>query len=99
MAVIAVLTYDVDDADVYKTYVPGSLGTIIPSIQKHGGAPIFSGPADTREGGAKTMHVGIKFPDADAFDAWLAEPDYAEAKAIRLSCTSNYHTFVIDALG
>ena len=24
---------------------------------------------------------------------------YADAKAIRLACTSNYHTFLIDALG
>ncbi len=97
MAVVLVLTYDVDDPDTYAKYVPGSLRTIGGTITKHGGQPLFTGPAETLDGDAKTMHVGIKFPDADAVQAWLTDDEYAEAKAIRLSATSNYHSYVINA--
>lgn len=99
MSVFLVLTYDVTNPERFADYNPGSLPAIGATLQKHGGAVSFAGAPEFLGGESRHSAVSISFPDADAAKAWLDEPDYAEAKAIRLESTDNITMFIIDALG
>lgn len=42
------------------------------------------------------MRVIIQFPSRDAALAWHDDPEYAAAKAIRLSATKNVTAYIVD---
>ena len=96
MAAYLILSYDISDPDRFADYNPGSLPAIRETIRAHGGAVIFGGPAEFLRGEAKQNVVGVKFPDAAAAKAWLDDPAYAEAKAIRLEATTDITSFLIE---
>jgi uncharacterized protein (DUF1330 family) len=96
MSVLFVLTYDVSDPERFADYNPGSLPAIGATIAKHGGDLVFGAAPETLKGEASHSAVGIQFPDADAAKAWLDEPDYAEAKAIRLESTTNITSYIVE---
>jgi uncharacterized protein (DUF1330 family) len=94
MTAYAVFTYDVKDPDTYAKYNPGSMGVILETLGKHGGE-ILAATGDSHwVEGSRHVTVIIKFPSVDAAKAWIDDPDYAEAKAIRLSSTENIINFV-----
>ena len=99
MAVYLVLTYDVTDADAYAEYNPGSLGQIFPTVAKHGGEGGFGGHPEFLQGTEASTAVGLKFPDADAAKAWLADEDYAPYRAMREAATTNINKFIVPAMG
>ncbi len=95
MAVMMIISYDVSDAERFADYNPGSLPSIVATIQAHGGEVLFAGAPDYIVGEGQAASVGIKFPDAEAGKAWLADPDYADALAIRLASTTNIITYTV----
>jgi uncharacterized protein (DUF1330 family) len=99
MSAYFILTFDVTNADRFAEYNPGSLPSIVPTIAKHGGEIVFAGPPEAIVGSAKQIAVGIKFPDADAAKAWLADDEYAPFKAIRMESTTNVAEYVVGGLG
>jgi uncharacterized protein (DUF1330 family) len=44
------------------------------------------------------MRVIIQFPSRDAALAWHDDPEYAQAKAIRLASTTNIDAYIVDKL-
>lgn len=99
MSVFLVLTYDVTDPERFAEYSPGSLPAIGATLQKHGGAVSFAAAPEFLDGDSRHSAVSISFPDADAARAWLDDPDYAAAKAIRLESTTNITLFIVEAFG
>ena len=97
MSAYFITTYNVSDPDGYAQYNPGSLGVIMQTMTKHGGTLIAAGHDCVRVNGPeKDVKIVIKFPDAAAAQAWLDDPDYAAAKAIRLAATTDIDGFIID---
>ncbi len=99
MSIYWVITYDVTDPERYAEYNPGSLREIQATLKKHDGVLVFGGKPEPVRGAASNAAVGIKFPDADAAKAWLDDPDYAEAKAIRLESTDNITSYIANGIG
>ena len=99
MAAFLVITYDVSDAERYAEYNPGSLQGIFETVAKHGGEAVFAGPPDVVTGSVEHTAVCIKFPDADAAKAWLADDEYAPFKAIRMESTTNIAEYVVPGVG
>ncbi len=98
MAVMLLITYNVTDPEGFAAYNPGSLPTIGATIAKHGGSITFAGAPEVVRGEGTAAAVGLTFPDADAAKAWLEEPDYAEAKAIRLATTDTITEAIVPLL-
>ena len=69
------------------------------TVQKHGGETVFAGQPDVLTGSIGSSVVCIKFPDAGAAKAWLADPEYAPANSIRLESTTNVTEFVAPGMG
>lgn len=99
MAAYLTITYDISDPEEFAGYNPGRLPEIGATIAAHGGRVLFAGAADYLEGDARHNAVGLEFPDADAARAWLDDPAYAEAKAIRLGSTTEITSFLIEGRG
>lgn len=100
MATLLIVTYNIDDADTYAKYNPGSLETIGKTIAKHGGEILAADPSsEFMAGDKRDVVVVLKFPDADAAKAWHDDPEYAAAKEIRLSSTSNITAMLVTTLG
>ncbi len=95
MSAYLIITYDVTDPERFADYNPGSLPAIGATVSAHEGEVIFAGPADYLDGEPRGTAVGLKFPSPEAAQAWLDDPDYAEAKAIRLESTGEITSFVI----
>ena len=68
--------------ETYKQMVPGT-------IEKYGGRYIVrGGKVETYEGSwSPKRFVIVEFPSVDKAKAWYESTDYAEAKALRQSCT------------
>ena len=68
--------------DRYKTLAP-------PSIAKYGGRYLVRGGTTTALEGswAPQRFVILEFADADTARRWWDSPEYAEAKALRQSCS------------
>lgn len=98
MSVILLVSYNVSDPEGFAAYNPGSLPTIGSTVAKHGGEIVFAGAPEVLRGDAPSASVGITFPDADAAKAWLDDPDYAEAKAIRLATTDTITEAIVPML-
>ena len=78
--------------ETYKAKVPGL-------IARHGGEYLVVGGAhEVTEGTWQpTFLVMVRFPDRTAIHAFLADPDYAPMKALRLQ-TATTHAIVVDGL-
>lgn len=99
MTVMMIVSYDVSDPERFAAYNPGSLPAIQATLGTHGGSIAFAGGPEVLVGDGTQAVVGLQFPDADAAKAWLADPDYAEALAIRLESTTNITTLIVPMLG
>lgn len=97
MSVICCIHYDIHDPETYARYNPGSMATIMPVVARHGGELIGAGPSAALAGEAHHVGVVLRFPDEGAIGAWLEDPDYADAKAIRESATHNTTVWVVPA--
>lgn len=95
MAAMLIISYDVSDPERFADYNPGSLASIGATLKAHGGSIVWGGAPEVLVGEGRQSAVGLKFPDADAAKAWLADPDYADALAIRLESTTNISTYVV----
>ena len=85
MPAYVLVEIDVGDAAVYERYKQ----LAPPSISKYSGRYIVrGGQADTLEGNWQPKRVVVlEFPDVARARAWWASPEYAEAKALRQSCS------------
>lgn len=89
MSAYLIIAYDVSDPEEFAKYNPGSLNLIMQTLTKHGGKPLSAGGDSEWLTDKRQVVVVIEFPSAEAARAWEEDPDYAEAKAIRLRSTSN----------
>lgn len=89
MSAYLIIAYDVSDPERYAEYNPGSLPTIMQTVQKHGGKVLVAGAKPNWHAGNRKALVVMEFPSVDAAEAWEADPDYASAKEIRLASTTN----------
>ncbi len=94
MAAYFIAAYDVADPEEFAKYNPGSLGVIMKTMKKHGGRPISAGGDSEWFAGQRQVVIVLEFPDAASAHAWESDPDYAEAKAIRLRSTTNRIEFI-----
>ncbi len=97
MSVFLMITYDVSDPERYADYNPASLAGIMPTLAKHGGEVVMSGPPEVLAGAMEHTIVGIKFPDAEAAKAWADDEEYAPFKAIRYESTTNITEYIVAA--
>lgn len=99
MSAYFIATYDISNPEEFAKYNPGSLPIIMKTITKQGGEVLVAGHDCIRlSGDEQDVKIFIKFPSKEAAQAWLDDPEYAEAKAIRLSSTTNINAFIIDQL-
>ncbi|HXH61969.1 MAG TPA: DUF1330 domain-containing protein [Fimbriimonadaceae bacterium] len=86
MSVYLLASFDIDDPKAYEAYPPAT----VPVLMKHGGELVVV-DTDVRplEGEKRTEYVVVKFPSEEAAMAWYNDPDYAEAKALRMRVCSN----------
>lgn len=97
MAAYLTFMYNISNPEEYAKYNPGSIPTIMQTLINHGGEVLAAGHDCVQLHGEKMdVKVFLKFPDSQAAQAWLDDPDYAEAKAIRLSSTKDINAFIID---
>ena len=95
MPAYLIVTYDVSDPETYAKYSPGSMPIIIKTLMKHGGEVVVAEHGSKIiSGDAHDMTVVLKFPNAEAAEAWHDDPEYAPAKALRLSSTTNIRAFI-----
>lgn len=88
--VIAQIT--VTDPGAYPAYVK----MVGPIVAKFGGEFLVrGGRSESHEGTPPgDRNVLIRFPSYDAAREWYHSPDYAEAKALRMSVSSSVQTIV-----
>lgn len=94
MAVYAVFSYDITDPERFAQYIPGSAPAVFGAIAAQGGELIFADEASYIVGEPRKMNVCIKFPNAEAVQAFENDPNYAEAKAHREASTANTIAFI-----
>ncbi len=86
MAVYFIVSYDIDDPEGYKAYVPG----VVPLLQKHKAEILVADyEAKTVEGQGRGVNVVIRFESEEAAMNWYNDPDYEPVKQIRLDTTVN----------
>lgn len=88
-------TYNVTDPEGYAKYNPGSLPAIMQTLAAHGGEVLAAGKDGTWVHDKRHVIVLLKFPSVDAAQAWLDDPDYASAKAMRLASTADIHGYIM----
>lgn len=99
MTVYFIVNYDVEDPERYAEYNPGSNHITATTVAKHGGEIIVATQdALCVSGDSALMKVIIQFPSREAALAWHDDPEYAPAKAIRLSSTKNVTAYIVDQL-
>ncbi|PSW20249.1 DUF1330 domain-containing protein [Photobacterium sanctipauli] len=97
MTAYLIVTYDIADAEHYAQYNPGLNHVTAQTIAKHGGELIVATNGGIQlNGHGVEMKVVIEFPNRDAALAWHDDPEYAEAKAIRMASTKNVNTMIVD---
>ena len=98
MAGYFIAPYNVIDPETYAQYNPGSMGTIMQTLERHGGRVLAAGKGEQAEwvsGSPTHVYVVLEFPTTQAAHAWHDDPDYAAAKAIRLRATDNITTMIL----
>ncbi len=97
MSAYLVATYNISNQEEYAKYNPGLLPIIVQTITKHGGEILVAGHDCVRlSGDEQDVKILLKFPSSEAAQAWHDDPEYAEAKTIRLGSTTNINSFIID---
>ena len=86
MSVYLINSYDIIDQAGFQNYPP----RVLPILEKYGAKVLASDTTATAlEGTPKTMNAIIEFPSEDAVWSCYNDPEYVEARKIRLSSTSN----------
>ncbi|MEL0613647.1 DUF1330 domain-containing protein [Marinomonas arenicola] len=99
MTAYFVVNYDVSDVEQYAKYNPGSNHITAATVAKHGGEIIVAtNKGVSLAGSAAQMRVIIQFPSKEDAQAWDDDPEYAQAKAIRLASTTNIDAYIVDKL-
>lgn len=99
MSVYFMINYDVADPVRYAEYNPGSNHITATTVAKHGGEIVVATQDGLCVSGADTlMKVVIQFPNREAALAWHDDREYAAAKEIRLSSTTNLSAYIVDKL-
>ena len=88
--VIAQIT--VNDPETYAGYID----MVLPTIEHFGGAFIVRGGRAVSYEGTPPgdRNVIIQFPSFEAAHAWYHSPEYAQAKAVRMSASTSVQTIV-----
>ncbi|MGI2171451.1 DUF1330 domain-containing protein [Shewanella sp. MF05960] len=99
MSAFFIINYDVTEPEMYAKYNPGSNSITAGTVAKHGGTILAaSGSGIDLMGQQGQIKVIIEFPNSQAAKAWLDDPEYAPAKAIRLAATDNINQYIVDGL-
>jgi uncharacterized protein (DUF1330 family) len=86
MAVYIIASYDIEDPEAYKGYVPG----VLPLLEKHGAEILVADyGATTIEGQGREVNVVLKFESNEAAINWYNDSDYGPVKNMRLNSTKN----------
>ena len=86
MAVYFIASYDIDDPDGYKAYVPG----VVPLLQKHKAEILVADYGATSiEGQARGVNIVLRFESEEAAMDWYNDSDYGPVKQIRFDTTAN----------
>jgi len=86
MDVYYIISYDIEDIDKFQQYPPEAVRL----ITRYGGKVLVSDTeAITIEGKSKNMNAIVKFPSKEAALNCYNDPEYQEAKKLRLASTSN----------
>lgn len=86
MPVYLINSYDIIDAAVFQNYPP----RVLPILEKYGAKVLASDTTATAlEGIPKTMNAIIEFPSEEAVWNCYNDPEYVQARKIRLSSTTN----------
>ena len=96
MSAYFIVSYDVSNPAEYAKYNPGSMGTIMKTLGRHGGEVVAAGENTCTQGAQRDVLVVLKFPNAEAAQAWHEDPEYAGPKQIRLSATTNINAYLIN---
>ncbi len=92
-----IASYDIHDHDTYAKYNPGSMPTILGTLERHGGKVVTVGVepewfADSK----RDALVVLEFPTREAALAWHEDPDYLAVRQFRLDATKNILACVLD---
>ena len=99
MSAFFIINYDVVDQNLYAKYNPGSNAITAGTVAKHGGTILAASDSGVDIIGQQgQIKVIIQFPNSQAAKAWLDDPEYAPAKAIRLAATDNINQYIVDGL-
>lgn len=87
MSAYFILNQELSDLQRYlDEYVPAAMSV----VGRYGGELLaFDAAAEALEGSPAACVVLARFPDKAAIRAFLADPDYQPAKALRLSISSS----------
>lgn len=93
MAAYFVLTQQVDDVERYVgEYIP----QVMPFLGKHGAEILAASfEANGVEGEPPNGVVVLRFPSEEAGHAFVNDPDYGPAKALRHSITRNFNAVIV----
>lgn len=86
MSVYFIVSYDIENPELYAGYVPA----VVPLIEEHNGEIVVA-DYDTQsiEGDKRGVYVVLRFDSEEAAMGWYNDPAYAPVKQIRLDATSN----------
>ena len=95
MAVFYIGTYDIVDPEQFKKYPP----LVMALLPKYGGVVLASDTeAFVVEGTARTMNAIIRFTSKEAALGLYSDPDYQEAKRLRLRSTKNISMVLVQEI-
>ena len=86
MAAYIIASYDIDDPEGYRGYVPG----VAPLLAKHD-AEVLVADYDAKglEGEKRGVYVVLRFESDEAALAWYNDPAYQPVKKIRVDSSEN----------
>ncbi|MGI8649444.1 MAG: DUF1330 domain-containing protein, partial [Rubrobacter sp.] len=98
MSFYALNLFDLANNDLYKQYSKRSVA----AVQKHGGKVIslgkLAGSAESDGTEPRRVMVLVEWPDREAFDAFVADPDHEDLHPLREGGTENYLWWLYESL-
>lgn len=98
MPLYALNLFDLADNDLYKQYSKRS----VEAVRKHGGKVVslgkLAGSAESDGAEPRRVMVLVEWPDREAFDAFVADPDYEDLHPLREGGTENYLWWLYEGL-
>lgn len=98
MSVYALNLFDLADNDDYRAYSRRS----VDAVGKHGGRVVALGrlseDAPSSGGEPRRAMVLVEWPSAEAFEAFVEDPEHAELHPLREGGTRNYLWWAYDRL-